>query len=237
MKNMSMDFWNNFWTALGVIFSFIISAVAVGISLKSYKQTEKQIELSNKQQLFEIRFQSYLEGKKLLNMYGSGKELLDLTLKNDLSTPAPFFTMYTKIIVLFDEFFSFKLSMSDNTDINVEEVYCYMANIKSKAEQLELVFNQEEIKYLHDFMMDYVTLLNRMIPYYRTLQRLDVIRQEVMKEGESYEKFAEEMAPHQEIFNEREELRKLKEQIVKIKESYSRIDKDYLSALEKKMRL
>lgn len=219
------------------IITAIVSIAAVVLSYFAIRQTKKQIELSNKQQLFEIRFQSYLEGKKLLNMYDSGKELLNRILEYDLPTPAPFFTMYSKIIVLFDEFFSFKLSMSDNTDINVEEVYCYMENIKTKAEQLELVFNQEDIEYLHDFMMDYVILLNRLIPYYRTLQRLDVIRQEIMKEDESYEKFAEEMAPYQELLNEREELQKLKKQIVSIKESYSKIDKKYLSALEKKMKL
>ncbi len=66
---MNMDFWNNFWTASGVIFSFIISAVAVVISLKSYKQTEKQIELSNKQQLFEKRLRAYLEIEKMSMTY------------------------------------------------------------------------------------------------------------------------------------------------------------------------
>ncbi|WP_276416843.1 hypothetical protein, partial [Lactococcus petauri] len=82
-----------------------------------------------------------------------------------------------------------------------------------------------------------VTLLNRIIPYYRTLKFLDGPRQEIMKKTESSEKFAEEMVLHQDLLNEREELVKLKEQIVRIKESHSKIDKDYLSTLEKKMRL
>lgn len=56
---MSMDFWNNFWTALGVIASTGISVIAIILSIKANRQTEKQIEISNKQQLFEKRIAAY----------------------------------------------------------------------------------------------------------------------------------------------------------------------------------
>lgn len=56
---MSMDFWNNFWTALGVGANTVISFFAIKISLKAIKQTEAQIELSNKQQLFEKRLKAF----------------------------------------------------------------------------------------------------------------------------------------------------------------------------------
>lgn len=58
-ESMSMDFWNNFWTALGVITSTGISVIAIILSIKANRQTEKQIEISNKQQLFEKRIAAY----------------------------------------------------------------------------------------------------------------------------------------------------------------------------------
>ncbi|MDT2726485.1 hypothetical protein [Lactococcus formosensis] len=225
------------WTDIKItdIITAIVSIAAVVLSYFAIRQTKKQIELSNKHQLFEKRSQCYLEGKKLLGMYDNGKELLDRILKNDSSTPEPFSLMYSKVMVLIDDYFLSKKYFPDNMEIDTEEIYRYISNIKLKAEQLELVFDKEEVEYLHDFMMDYVTLLNRIIPYYRTLKLLDGPRQEIMKETKSYEKFAEEMVLHQDLLNEREELVKLKEQIISIKESYSKIDKDYLSTLEKRM--
>lgn len=68
------DFWNNFWMVVVSSLSLSTSIVAIKIANKANKQVEKQIVLSNKQSLLDVRIECYKCIEESLILYKNLKD-------------------------------------------------------------------------------------------------------------------------------------------------------------------
>nr|DAZ58538.1 MAG TPA: hypothetical protein [Caudoviricetes sp.] len=174
---MNMDFWNNFWTASGVIFSFIISAVAVVISLKSYKQTEKQIELSNKQQLFEKRLRAYLEIEKMSMTYKKFNEYSFYipSVDNEMEAMTAIRLVYPCSVGA-----QFNLTYTDIEKVDFDEVRRKIRELELVSKEFNFLFSNK-LMALEKFMNKYITFLSKVADYQESVIFIENIDTEKAK--------------------------------------------------------
>ncbi|NHI72481.1 hypothetical protein ET004_09730 [Lactococcus petauri] len=158
---METDFWNNFWTALGVFSSLGVSSVAIWISLKSYKQTKKQIELSNKQQLFEKRLRTYLEIEKMAMTYKKFNEysFYISNINNEMEAMATIVVVYPCSVGA-----QFNLTYTDIEKVDFDEVRRKIRELELVSKEFNFLFSNK-LMALEKFMNKYVTFLSKVVDY------------------------------------------------------------------------
>ncbi|USI66446.1 hypothetical protein LMK05_04005 [Lactococcus petauri] len=178
---MSMDFWNNFWTALGVIASTGISVIAIILSIKANRQTEKQIEISNKQQLFEKRIAAY---RDMVTLDVSCSNLLSYQNKVTSHNISEILRSITR-----NEYFCkiYQVSSLKNGPENPEEVEIlrkYIQILKKMIffnDTIYFLFKDEKtVSIISDFIFAYHDLLSEIYDYYMESmpnERLVIINQ------------------------------------------------------------
>lgn len=223
--------WSIFWSAFSAIGT--VSAVIV-----AYWQIKKQIELSNKQHLFDQRLDCYIEGVKTINIV---KEKSD-TLKRvkDYDLPTPYRIPLPIFFILFDEQILFKDSMDDKMKIDPvfeERVYQRISDIEQKSTKIKLLFNNGEADDLSETMICFTNFSSALIKYIKIIEYLKEPMDELTNEYKTFKEYAEQISKYQELFHEREAFQMLKLSIQSLIESVKLIDEKYLKDLENNIRL
>ncbi len=223
--------WSIFWSAFSAIGT--VSAVIV-----AYWQIKKQIELSNKQHLFDQRLDCYIEGVKTINIFKEKSDILERIKNYDLSTP--YRLPWSIFLMLNDDQILFKVATDIEMKIDPvfeERVYKRIADIKQKSVKLKLLFNDGEADDLSITMICFTDLLSALIEYSKIIEIIRQPMNELTNETKDLKTYAEQISEFQEIFNEREVFEKLKLSIQQLTESVKLTDEQYLKDLENKIRL
>ncbi|MCH5430675.1 hypothetical protein [Lactococcus lactis] len=223
--------WSIFWSAFSAIGT--VSAVIV-----AYWQIKKQIELSNKQHLFDQRLDCYIEGVKTINIFKEKSDILERIKNYDLSTP--YRLPWPIFLMLNDDQILFKVATDIEMKIDPvfeERVYKRISDIKQKSVKLKLLFNDGEADDLSITMICFTDLLSALIEYSKIIEIIRQPMNELTNETKDLKTYAEQISEFQEIFNEREVFEKLKLSIQQLTESVKLTDEQYLKDLENKIRL
>ena len=156
--NITIQFMEGEPIFLQTLFTFIknpstwLSIASLGIAIWASFQTKKQIELSNKHQLFDRRLKHYLLFKELLLLYKNGNSLIneDMLILNPISI-YHFLTSST----IFNRF-----NRSDNQENVYESDQIVQIELRRSAIEIELIWNNDYGKTAGKFVREYVELLD-----------------------------------------------------------------------------
>ena len=175
------------------IVSTLATMVTAIIAIVAVYQTKKQIEISNKQQLFDRRLKKYLFTNELLNLYNDSKTILDdecFYLPSSLESAFTYLTNSSKLESMVNV-----LNHYDDFETKKEFLTkCEM--IEQISNEIEFLWNDEEIKKVSQFVLLYKKLLMNM---YKQKIFLD-------KEGQSVKEYIEKPIP-QEIYRKKVSIR------------------------------
>lgn len=194
---MQTDFWNNFWTVILGFFSLATSIVAICIANRANKQVENQIEINNKQFLFNKRFEILKSCRTLINSFAIYQIEIDkdkmeneekygsLLLENDNLTKL---TDNEVIGINNDLLNSIE---GKNTNKRLKKIFRIPENLSA---ELSFVFENDKIGLLQIFLCNYTHFLLQ-VSFYKTntsLEDIDKIeKQDYKKLYESWEKVQE----------------------------------------------
>lgn len=223
--------WSIFWSAFSAIGT--VSAVVV-----AYWQIKKQIELSNKQYLFDQRLDCYIEGVKTINIFkeksGALKNISDYNLSTPYRVPLSIF------LILFDDQIILKKLTDDKMGIDPvfeERVYKRISDIEQKSTKIKLLFNNGEADNLFEAMNYFTNFSYALIKYIKIVESISGAMENLTNEYSTYKEYAENISKYQELVEEREAFQKLKVSIQSLTDSVKITDEKYLKDLENKIRL
>ena len=186
---MVTDFWNNFWMVIVGLLSLSTSIAAIYLAYTANKQVEKQMELSNKQLLFEKRIEVY-------NVVDEIEIICSITLnsKNKLTTE--------NIGVLlrdltgneyFEEIYnitSIEVGAESLEDIHLLEKYLrVIKKLLLLSDMLTMIFGETDyIVAVSRYINAYHILLSGIYEYYRTTTSLKEVQNRLHNLENSYNK-------------------------------------------------
>lgn len=132
----------------------LLTIVSVIIALIALWQTKKQIELSNKHQLFDRRLEKYLFIKKLCELYSGGI----MFLKEDavICTPDIAFAFLTNTGGLEE------MCKAIDKPLNQPEQTLFLKKVEqmqSLAEEIQMIWQGEEARVISEFVFNYSEVL------------------------------------------------------------------------------
>lgn len=133
----------------------ILSLVAIGISLKAILQTKKQIELSNKQQLFDRRIDSYNLICDLLDSYFRIKDMMNERLDLNFNC-----RLILRALMENDVLRSIIWTVDKPTDKNANRIFeekLYW--LRKQADSMSLLFDNDLINNISRYVILYKDLL------------------------------------------------------------------------------
>lgn len=177
---METDFWNNFWMVIVGILSLGTSIVAIYLAYKANKQVEKQIELSNKQFLFEKRIEVY-------NVIDEIEIACSTTLnsKNKLTTENIDNLLRSITLIEYfeqiDNITSIEVGAESLEDIHLLEKYIdVLKKLTLISDTLIMVFYEtEHLVVVSRFIIAYHNLLREIYEYYRTDTSLNEVQNQL----------------------------------------------------------
>ena len=181
------------------IISISVSVISIIIALIALFQTNRQISLSNKQQLFDRRLSRYLEFNMIYSLYTANK----LQLKDD----STFY--HTNDLV-----FSWLTNCAD-----LEKMVLAVANPLHQNEQKTLLTKYEQLKIAGEFVSSFANLLKAMYQQQVYISKLKE-REERDKAPlylEDYEEQCRKMAVSLGLFELRDKLENLDGEVIRQK--------------------
>ena len=150
---------------ISIILSSLLSLISVIIALKSYKQGNKQLEISNKQSIFNNRCKNFEILNSLYELYINNEKIL----KDSFDIPEFIFSILTNN--------DFLLSASDiiNKPFGTNEQNTFLIkldNLRVVALEISLLWDNKESKIASDFIYAYVMLLVSLYNQYLYVEKL-----------------------------------------------------------------
>lgn len=160
---METDFWNNVWMVVVGILSLITSIVAIRIANRANKQVEKQIVLSNKQSLLDVRIECYKRIEESLILYKNLEEdLKKVNNKEDAFEVIKSQKVYRRLI--FDTRYEAELNyITDNSfyeTLDVTALKRKILDFEKNFKLIPVIFNNSKYENLQKFLIDLIKLLN-----------------------------------------------------------------------------
>ena len=147
---METDYWNNFWMVIVGILSLTTSIVAIYLAFRANKQTEKQMEISNKQLVFERRLKTYKLLVELLYSFSSFIEIKDLTTKIDKNI------IEIQIDhLLNNNYFSYNGRLFFDERERRVNLIGALSDLENAAKEIEFFFENKEIIEVSTFFTDF----------------------------------------------------------------------------------
>lgn len=150
------------WNGIKItdIISAGVSIVAIGLSFWAIWQTKIQIELSNKQQLFEKRLRAYLEIEKMVITYKKFNDY-NFVLPN-IEDESPYLTIMgvypSSVAAQFNQIYY------DIEEVNFSEVKNNIIELHFVYKEFRFLFSNELI-ILEKFMEKYINFLSKVVDY------------------------------------------------------------------------
>lgn len=203
-----------------------VSVVSIIIAIVALFQTQRQIALSNKQQLFERRLERYIEISKLLRLLKNNI----IYLKNDSSfyrTNDLIFAWLTNCSELAD----MGAAVADPLQPDKQkQLLTIHEHLKKSAVEIKMIFSKGLGKTMGNFVDVYANLLKEMyqMQVFITKSEEDREKFDRVPTLEEYEKKCKDMANGLGLFKNRDQIIELYDLIEK---------KNYLGEMEEKLRL
>lgn len=132
-----------------------VSLISITISIIALFQTNKQIKLSNKQQLFDRRLEQYTLLKDLLILYKNSRSFI--AKNQDICEMVDFqFAMLTNCVKLEEIAPAIYKPLHEDTH---KKYLTKIENLDKNAMEIELLWNTEEGKLASQFVFEYKELL------------------------------------------------------------------------------
>lgn len=198
-----------------------LSIIAVCLSIIALFQTQKQIKLSNKQQLFDRRLENYLVFKDLITLYKSNRQLL---VGNDsICKMVDFqFVMLTNCSELE------QMCAAINKPLHDEEHKILLTKLElleKKATEINLLWNSDAGRKAECFVKQYKKLLMSMYQQKIALKHLNKQNEELPMKLEEFQRLAKESALNVELYNNIKKLESAYSDIVEKKVEQQLADK------------
>lgn len=143
-------------TCLATITSSVLAVVAIF-------QTKKQIELSNKQNLFKDRVTGYLILKGLINLYNENRKQIEEEKKEEIYSNCEFL-FYGMINNSYLEPMG-EVMKSPLHNPEQKEFLKLLEDLRNNAEKMEFIFEGEVAIKIKEFMLAYAELLMELYKY------------------------------------------------------------------------
>lgn len=143
-------------TCLATITSSVLAVVAIF-------QTKKQIELSNKQNLFKDRVTGYLILKGLINLYNENRKQIEEEKKEEIYFNCEFLfyeMINNSYLEPMGEVMKFPLHNPEQ-----KEFLKLLEDLRNNAEKMEFIFEGEVAIKIKEFMLAYAELLMELYKY------------------------------------------------------------------------
>ena len=151
MQNNSLECFE----IVKAVAEIILSLVAIGISIKAIWQTKKQIELSNKQQLFDRRIDSYYLIFDLLDTYFRLKDMMNERLDLNFNC-----RLILRALMENDVLRSIIWTVDKPTDKNANRIFeekLYW--LRKQGDSMSLLFDNDLINNISRYVILYKDLL------------------------------------------------------------------------------
>lgn len=155
--------------------NFFLSVVTISVAIWSLMQTRRQIELSNKQHLFDKRVENYLIAMGLIQLYRSNGSLfnhekdepiVDIDFEFELLTNNTYLEQITPVI---------KNPLKEPSH---KELLIKLENLKEVSTKIKFLFSSKASVLLGDFVLRYQELLFAMYQYRILLDRMKKVSQD-----------------------------------------------------------
>ena len=144
MQNTNTLDWFEIFKACAEI---LLSLVAIGISIKAIRQTKKQIELSNKQQLMNRRLENYILAYGLIENFGVVKKSIDLTdLEKTLEQTIRNAVFRTDLLDMR------MFSIPGDMDSYLNDINNKLTNMRESAKEITIIFNTQDAEPVSSFL-------------------------------------------------------------------------------------
>ena len=141
-----------------IVINVLLSIVSLTIALVAIFQTKKQIELSNKQHLFDRRLEKYIIVKDLLSLFTDNRKLI--VGKNEVLRCLDFqFSQLVNVSYLSDMIFAIKEPLKSDKQ-NVFLSKCEM--LEKYAVEISLLWDNDIGQIFSEFVKTYKELLNKL---------------------------------------------------------------------------
>lgn len=191
-----------------IVINILLPIVSLIIALVAIFQTKKQIELSNKQHLFDRRLEKYMLIKDLLSLFANNRELI--VDEKDLAQCLDFeFSRLTNLSYLSDMIFAVNEPLNSNKQ-NVFLTKCEM--LESYAVEISLLWDNDTGKIFGEFIKTYKEVLFKLYQQQVCINGLKKDREEQNYIGnfvidlDTYKKKTLENAKHIELFETIQDL-------------------------------
>ena len=193
------------------IVNVCISVVSILIALFALFQTNRQISLSNKQQLFDRRLSRYIEFTMIYDLYKTNKHHLKdekaFCYTNDLT-----FSWLTNCSELETMMHAIKNPLHQDEQNVFLKKY---EELKNTAIEISMIFDGNTVKVVGEFVLSYADLLNAMYKQQVFISKLEKANESDSKplSGEVYESKCKKMAEKVGLFRLCDKLASLDEEI------------------------
>ena len=193
------------------IINVCVSVVSILIALFALFQTNRQISLSNKQQLFDRRLSRYIEFTVIYNLYTANKQHLKdekaLYYTNDL-----IFSRLTNCSELETMIHAVKNPLHQDEQNVFLKKY---EELKNTAIEISMIFDGNTAKVVGEFVLSYADLLNAMYKQQAFISKIEKPNEIDSKplSSEVFESKCKEMAEKVGLFRVRDKLESLDEEI------------------------
>lgn len=141
-----------------IVINILLPIVSLIIALVAIFQTKKQIELSNKQHLFDRRLEKYIIVKDLLSLFTDNRKLI--VGKNEVLRCLDFqFSQLVNVSYLSDMIFAIKEPLKSDKQ-NVFLSKCEM--LEKYAVEISLLWDNDTGKVFSEFIRTYKEVLNKL---------------------------------------------------------------------------
>lgn len=151
----------NFWLSVITLVLTMVTAITAVIAVK---QTKKQIEVSNKQHLFDLRIENYLVAKGLVEQYKSCKSLWEREKRNEVIWASESFLFFLTNNTFLEETQGMTAEAAFANPLQ-KKFLKKMENIKEISTKIKLIFTGENAEKVAEFVYLYQELLYALYQY------------------------------------------------------------------------
>ncbi|WP_270249601.1 hypothetical protein [Lactococcus lactis] len=165
---MVTDFWNNFWMVVVGSLSLSTSIVAIKIANKANKQVEKQIVLSNKQSLLDLRVECYKCIEESLILYKNLEVDFKKINEQEATIKIEIIQKVYRRLILGTRYESELNYITDNIPLYRLDGNAFKQKIldfEKNFKLIPIIFNKSKYEDLEIFLLDLINLLNQIVEW------------------------------------------------------------------------
>lgn len=162
------------WDFILAVVTTLVGIITTVVAICALGQTNKQIELSNKQHLFDKRVENYLIAIGLIQLYRSNCIHFNDEKDEPIFTVSLYFTWLTNNTYLEKITLAIENPLKEPSH---KELLIKLENLKEVATKIKFLFSDEVSDFLSDFVFSYQELLFSMYQYKIVLDKMNQVNE------------------------------------------------------------